>query len=82
MGDDDCSALAELVCGVVAEVCDLPGCAPDDRLADLGVDSVRAAEAAAVLEDALGVGIPLEAVFAAGTPAALAQLLAKTDDHG
>ena len=76
------SELVGVVCGVVAEVCDLPGCAPGDRFADLGVDSVRAAEAAAVLEDALGFGVPLEAVFAAGTPAGLAELLAKIDDHG
>ncbi|ACU72336.1 phosphopantetheine-binding [Catenulispora acidiphila DSM 44928] len=74
--------LVAMLCGVVAEVCELPGCAPDDRFADLGVDSVRAAEAAAVLEDALGFGVPLEAVFAAGTPAGLAELLAKIDDHG
>lgn len=97
MGDDGSSALVEAVgrtglvgrtelvemlCGVIAEVCDLPGCAPGDRFADLGVDSVRAAEAAAVLQDALGFGVPLEAVFAAGTPAGLAELLAKIDDHG
>lgn len=83
MVGDGGSALTELVCGVVAEVCDLPGCAPGDRLADLGVDSVRAAETAAVLEDALGVTVPLEAVFAAGTPAGLADLLAVIEgDNG
>jgi acyl-CoA synthetase (AMP-forming)/AMP-acid ligase II/cytochrome P450/acyl carrier protein len=55
--------LAELVCGIVAEVCELRDCGPADTLAGLGVDSVRAAEAGAVLEHALGLTVPLEAIL-------------------
>ena len=60
--------LAALIHGIVAEVCEIDECQPDDTLAGLGVDSVRAAEAAAVLENALGLTVPLEAVLCAATP--------------
>jgi acyl-CoA synthetase (AMP-forming)/AMP-acid ligase II len=67
--------LAGVLCGIVAAVCDLGDCRPADGLADLGVDSVRAAEAAAVLEDAIGLPVPLESVLTAATPADVADLL-------
>jgi acyl-CoA synthetase (AMP-forming)/AMP-acid ligase II/acyl carrier protein len=67
--------LAGVICGIVAGVCDAEGCRPTDTLVDLGVDSVRAAEAAAVLEDALGLMVPLEAVLTAATPLAVAEAL-------
>jgi acyl-CoA synthetase (AMP-forming)/AMP-acid ligase II/acyl carrier protein len=73
--DTATAELASVICGVVAGVCDAEDCRPADNLADLGVDSVRAAEAAAVLEDALGLDVPLEAVLAAATPRAVAQAL-------
>jgi acyl-CoA synthetase (AMP-forming)/AMP-acid ligase II/acyl carrier protein len=69
------SELATIICGVVAGVCDAEECRPTDRLADVGVDSVRAAEAAAVLEDAVGLAVPLEDVLIAPTPRAVADAL-------
>jgi acyl-CoA synthetase (AMP-forming)/AMP-acid ligase II/acyl carrier protein len=67
--------LAIMICGVVAGVCETENCRPTDNLADLGVDSMHAAEAAAVLEDALGLAVPLEAVLTAPTPQGVADAL-------
>jgi acyl-CoA synthetase (AMP-forming)/AMP-acid ligase II/acyl carrier protein len=67
--------LATLICGIVAAVCEADDCRPADSLADLGVDSVRAAEAAAVLEHALGLTVPLEAILAVPTPERAANAL-------
>jgi acyl-CoA synthetase (AMP-forming)/AMP-acid ligase II/acyl carrier protein len=67
---EDASAsamLTTLICGIVAGVCDAPDCRPTDRLLDLGVDSIRAAEAAAIVEDALGLEVPLDVVLTAPT---------------
>jgi acyl-CoA synthetase (AMP-forming)/AMP-acid ligase II len=69
------TALVAVICGVVAEVCSLPDCRPTDRLPDLGVDSLRAAEAAAILEDALGLAVPLDAVLTAPAPECIATAL-------
>jgi acyl-CoA synthetase (AMP-forming)/AMP-acid ligase II len=60
--------LIALICGVVAAVCEADYCRPTDNLADLGVDSVRAAEAAGVLEQALGLTVALETILAVPTP--------------
>ncbi len=67
--------LATMICGIVAGVCETPECRPTDSLVDLGVDSLHAAEAAAVLEDALGLTVPLDAVLTAPTPQAIADVL-------
>jgi acyl-CoA synthetase (AMP-forming)/AMP-acid ligase II/acyl carrier protein len=67
--------LTTLIRGVVSGVCDLDTCGPADSLVELGVDSVRAAEAAAVLERALGLRVPLEAMFAVPTPKGAAETL-------
>jgi acyl-CoA synthetase (AMP-forming)/AMP-acid ligase II/acyl carrier protein len=67
--------LTALIDGIAAGVCDLDDCRPDDTLADLGMDSVRAAEAAAVLENALGLKVPLEAMLCAATPRQIASAL-------
>lgn len=64
--------LTALVRGIVAEICEVPECGPDESLLALGLDSVRAAEAAAVLQSATGLGVPLEAMFAATTPGGVA----------
>ncbi|MFF4832710.1 fatty acyl-AMP ligase [Streptomyces sp. NPDC001315] len=60
--------LATVICGIVAGLRDIPECLPTDSLMDLGLDSVLAAEAAAVLEDALVLPVPLETVLTAATP--------------
>jgi acyl-CoA synthetase (AMP-forming)/AMP-acid ligase II len=67
--------LTALIDGVAAGVCDIDQCRPDATLADLGMDSVRAAEAAAVLEHALGLTVPLELVLGAATPREVAGAL-------
>ncbi|MFI0939429.1 AMP-binding protein [Streptomyces sp. NPDC021020] len=59
--------LAAVICGVVAEVCGVRECRPADSLTGLGLDSVQTAEAAAVIEDAVGLPVPLESVLAAPT---------------
>lgn len=69
--------LTTLICGIVAAVRDLPQCLPTDGLIDLGLDSVLAAEAAAVLEDALELPVPLGAVLSAATPQDVANELVK-----
>lgn len=67
--------LTALVCGIIAGIGELEGCQPTDELAALGVDSVRAAESAAVLEHALGLPVPLETVLTAATPKNVAETL-------
>jgi acyl carrier protein len=65
---DAVAGLATMICGILAAVCEAGDCRPADNLIDLGVDSVRAAEAAAVLEHALGLTVPLETILAVSTP--------------
>lgn len=72
---DPAAELATLICGIVAAVCEVEDCRPADNLVDLGVDSVRAAEAAAVLEHALGLAVPLETILAVSTPEDAAKAL-------
>ncbi|MGW0495865.1 AMP-binding protein [Streptomyces sp. NPDC003007] len=69
--------LTTLICGIVAAVRDIPECRPTDGLIDLGLDSVLAAEAAAVLEDALELPVPLGTVLSAATPQDVANELVK-----
>ncbi|NJP53188.1 fatty acyl-AMP ligase [Streptomyces sp. SBST2-5] len=69
--------LTMLICGIVAAVRDIPDCRPTDGLIDLGLDSVLAAEAAAVLEDALQLPVPLGTVLSAATPQDVANELMK-----
>lgn len=74
-GAASAAELADLVCGVVAGVCDLPSVDPADELADRGVDSLRAAEAAAVLEHALSLPVPLGTVLTQPTSGDVATAL-------
>ncbi|MET7311734.1 AMP-binding protein [Streptomyces sp. NPDC005571] len=60
--------LTTLICGIVAGVRNIPECRPTDALMDLGLDSLLAAEAAAVLEDTLDLPVPLGTVLSAATP--------------
>ncbi|MGH3217115.1 MAG: AMP-binding protein [Streptosporangiaceae bacterium] len=67
--------LMALICGIIAGVCEADDCRPTDSLTDLGVDSIRAAEAAGVLEHALGLTVPLETILAVPTPEGSAKAL-------
>lgn len=67
--------LTALICGILAAVCEVDDCRPTDNLVDLGLDSLRGAEAAAVLEHAVGLVVPLETLLTVATPAAAADAL-------
>lgn len=67
--------LSTLVAGVFAGVCEVPECGTDQRLADIGGDSIRAAEIAAIVERAMDLPVPIESVLATATPDALARHL-------
>jgi len=67
--------LAGMIAGIIAEVCQVETCDLDDNLLELGVDSVRAGEAAAVLEESLDLPVPLDAVLAEPTPRRIAAVL-------
>lgn len=72
--DTDEGTLAEFLSGIFSVVsgneCDL-----QTRLADLGGDSLSAAEIASIVEDSLGHPTPVEAVLVAQTPAGVAREL-------
>jgi acyl-CoA synthetase (AMP-forming)/AMP-acid ligase II/acyl carrier protein len=67
--------LTALIDGITAGVCDIGECRPDDTFADRGMDSVRAAEAVAVLENSIGLTVPLEALLSTATPRQVADAL-------
>jgi acyl-CoA synthetase (AMP-forming)/AMP-acid ligase II len=67
--------LTTLICGVFAGVAGTSDCRPTDSLPAIGIDSLRAAEAAAVLEHALGLPVPLEPLLAELTPQGAAKAL-------
>ncbi|MFB6909254.1 AMP-binding protein [Streptomyces bacillaris] len=73
--DATATDLTALVCGVLAGTAELDGCRPEDELVALGVDSLRAAETAAVLEHALGLDVPVETLLTAATPRQVADTL-------
>jgi hypothetical protein len=69
-------ARAERTPGVVAyEMVDGASRVTTLNLPELGVDSPRAAEGPAILEDALGLDVPLAAVLTAPTPIGIADAL-------
>lgn len=60
--------LGELIAEIFAEVCEVGQCAVDQSLTEIGGDSLRAAEIAAVVESATDLPIRVEDVLAAYTP--------------
>lgn len=68
--------IAGFLSSVFAAVCEVPACAPTDTLGALGGDSVRAAEIAAVVEDALTLPVPVDLVLLAQSPQELTARLA------
>jgi acyl carrier protein len=74
--------LTDVICAVVAAVNDTD-CQPSTSLPHLGLDSLHAAETAAVLEHALQLAVPLETILGAPTPrTAAATLLAQWQAEG
>ncbi|WP_158853302.1 AMP-binding protein [Saccharothrix deserti] len=70
-------AVERFLASVFAAVCEVPECPPTQSLSAIGGDSIRAAEIAAVTEEALTLPVPIDAVLSAQSPRALtAQLLA------
>ncbi|TCO56105.1 AMP-binding protein [Actinocrispum wychmicini] len=68
LGSWDNEFLAKFVAGVFAGVCEVPSCGVDQRLVEVGGDSIRAAEIAAALEDAVALPVPMEVVLDQATP--------------
>lgn len=74
--------LTDVICAIVAAVGDTE-CRPDTSLPHLGLDSLSAAETAAVVEHTLDLPVPLETILGAPTPrAAAAALLARWQAEG
>jgi acyl-CoA synthetase (AMP-forming)/AMP-acid ligase II len=67
--------LGGVAAGVFAAVCGVETCGRDQTLFEIGGDSLRAAEAAAVLEHAFGLPVPVEVVLGTLTPNELAPAL-------
>jgi hypothetical protein len=65
-------ALGGFLAAVFAEVCQAGQCTVDQSLAEIGGDSLRAAEIAAVIEDAVALPVGVEDVLMAHTPRRLA----------
>lgn len=68
-------ALETFLAGMFAGVCEIADCGVDQSLAEIGGDSVRATEIAALIEDAMSLTVPVETVLSAGTPRRLAAQL-------
>lgn len=68
IGAEEAGALTVFFSSVFAAVCQVPACGPDDTLTAMGGDSLRAAEIAAVAEDALTLPVPVEDVLLAQSP--------------
>lgn len=67
--------LSRLLAGVFAGVCGQDACGPDRTLAEIGGDSLRAAEIASVTEEALALPVGVAQVLETGTPRRLAARL-------
>jgi acyl-CoA synthetase (AMP-forming)/AMP-acid ligase II/acyl carrier protein len=78
-GQDE--VIARFLSSVFAAVCEVPACAPTDTLSALGGDSVRAAEIAGVVEDALTLPVPVDLVLHAQSPRELTARLAALWAH-
>ncbi|WP_329791242.1 AMP-binding protein [Lentzea sp. DG1S-22] len=89
VGRTGTSAVAEsdtveqFLASVFAAVCEVPECPPTQQLSAIGGDSIRAAEIAAVTEEALTLPVPVDAVLSTQSPRALtAHLLAVWAQEG
>jgi acyl-CoA synthetase (AMP-forming)/AMP-acid ligase II len=65
-------ALGGFIAEVFAEVCEVGNCALDQSLTEIGGDSLRAGEIAAVIDDATTMRLRVEDVLVASTPRRLA----------
>ncbi|MEU1702985.1 AMP-binding protein [Streptomyces pseudogriseolus] len=74
---EDTELLTLFLSSLFAAVCQVPSCGPDETLAAMGGDSLRAAEIAAVAEDALTLEVRVEDVLRAQTPRELTARLAR-----
>ncbi|KAA9381334.1 AMP-binding protein [Microbispora cellulosiformans] len=80
---DRAAPVERFLAGVFAAVCDVGECAPTQSLSSIGGDSVRVAEIAAILEDALALPVPIEVVLSAQSPREVtARLMADWSERG
>ncbi|WP_328505153.1 AMP-binding protein [Streptomyces sp. NBC_00391] len=75
--EEDAGLITAFLSSVFAAVCQVPACGPDDTLTSIGGDSRRAAEIAAVVEDALTLPVPVEEVLRAQSPRELTATLSQ-----
>lgn len=75
--EEDAGLITAFLSSVFAAVCQVPACGPDDTLTSIGGDSQRAAEIAAVAEDALTLPVPVEEVLRAQSPRELTATLSQ-----
>lgn len=74
---EDAELITLFLTSVFAAVCQIPSCGPDETLTALGGDSLRAAEIAAVVEDALTLPVRVEDVLRAQSPRELTVCLSR-----
>ncbi|MBB0242566.1 AMP-binding protein [Streptomyces alkaliphilus] len=75
--EEEAGLITSFFSSIFAAVCKVPSCGPDDTLSAIGGDSLRAAEIAAVAEDALTLPVPVEEVLRAQSPRELTARLSR-----
>ncbi|MEV4314722.1 fatty acyl-AMP ligase [Actinocrispum sp. NPDC049592] len=81
--DAGVAAVARVVAGLMAAVCEVDSCATDQSFLEIGGDSLRAAEGAAALQAAVGFPVPADTFLMEVTPDGVAgRLVADASARG
>ncbi|MET9514334.1 amino acid adenylation domain-containing protein [Streptomyces sp. NPDC002994] len=81
-GDEPGSALELVLCAAVADILGLDRVAPGDNFFKLGGDSLSGTRLAGLLQELLGVPVPVKTVFQNPLVCELAQKIAADEQHG